>query len=357
MKLEPKSAEAVYNLGLVLKDLGQFDTALACFERTLSINPEHVDCHWDQALTFLTMGDLVRGFTEYEWRWRRADSPPRNFTQPLWDGAPLDGRTILLHQEQGFGDMIKFVRYAPMVKELGGIVLVECQPELARLFTGAPGVDRVVLKGAPLPPFDVYAPMLSLPRILGTTLDTIPAPCPYLARPERHNIFLPNMSLGDLKIGVSWAGKPTHRNDRNRSCPFSHFLELAGVPNTTMFSLQKGKPAAEIGQCACTALVTDLAPALQDFADTAAVISQLDLIITVDTAPAHLAGAMGREVWVLVPYVPDWRWLTRREDTPWYPTMRLFRQSRPGAWEELFDRVRKALEGRVRVKMAESSNT
>lgn len=344
VSLAPRSAEAVYNLGLVLKDMGQTDTAIACFVRTLEINPEHVDCHWDRALTHLMRGDLERGFAEYEWRWRRPDSPPRGFPQPLWDGSDLEGRTLLLHQEQGLGDTIQFVRYAPMIKERGATVIVECQPELARLFSGAPGVDMVAIRGGPLPAFDTFAPMMSLGRIFGTTLETIPAPIPYLFAPDLHSAHLAVAPGTRLNVGIAWAGKPTHRNDRNRSCPFFHFIELMDTPGVAFYSLQKGERAADLRDAACEALVADAGAVLHDLLDTAAVVEQLDLVITVDTALAHLAGAMGRAVWVLLPYVPDWRWLMGRDDSPWYPTLRLFRQERPGDWAGVFLRVREALE-------------
>ena len=219
VELAPDMPDAIYNLGLVLRDLGQMNDALAWFERALKRNPDHVECRWDRALTLLQMGDFEKGFPEYEWRWRLSATPKRTFDQPRWDGSDLAGRTILLHQEQGLGDMIQFIRYAPLVKALGGTVLVECQPELARLFSTARGVDKIVIKDNRLPPFDIYAPLLSLPGILGTTLETVPAKVPYLAGPELHNLHLPIPVGSRLNVGIVWAGKVTHANDRRRSCP------------------------------------------------------------------------------------------------------------------------------------------
>jgi len=343
VKLAPTSPEAFYNLGLVLRDLGESDAAMSCFDRTLALNPDHVDCHWDRSLALLQKGELKDGFDEYEWRWKLERSPPRDYEQPEWDGGDFKGKTLLVHQEQGFGDMIQFARFLPMVKAKGGTVVVEAQPELASLFSTLDGVDKVVDKGAELPAFDLYVPMLSLGRVLGIDLDSIPADMPYMRPPELHPVQLP-ASLGRIKkVGISWAGKPTHQNDRNRSCPFNHFVDLLGLAGMTVFSLQKGPRVAEVAEAGAEALVTDIGTRLGDFADTAAVIEQLDLIITVDTALAHLAGALGKPVWVVLPYSPDWRWMLSRRDSPWYPSMRLFRQRRFGAWGPVFVDIRRAL--------------
>ena len=340
----PKSPEAIYNLGLVLRDMGQVDKAMACFDKALAFRPDHVDCRWDRALTLLLKGDFLEGFEEYEWRWKLERSPPRGFSQPLWDGKPMKGKTLLIHQEQGFGDIIQFARYVPIVRAQGQCtVIVECQPELVRLLSTVPGVSKVVIRGAPLPHFDAYLPMLSVPRVLRTTLETVPKDVPYLYPPELHSVTLPPTGKGQRKVGIAWAGKPTHRNDRNRSCPITHFLEFAGVPGLTIYSLQKGEAAKDLQVHGCDALVTDVGRQLEDFADTAAVIHQLDLVISVDTAVAHLAGALGKPVWVVLPLAPDWRWLATGETSPWYPSMRLFRQQRHGDWEDVFVRMRRTL--------------
>ena len=344
VELAPDMPDAIYNLGLVLRDLGQMNDALAWFERALKRNPDHVECRWDRALTLLQMEDFEKGFPEYEWRWRLSATPKRTFDQPRWDGSDLAGRTILLHQEQGLGDMIQFIRYAPLVKALGGTVLVECQPELARLFSTARGVDKIVIKDNRLPPFDVYAPLLSLPGILGTTLETVPAKVPYLAGPELHNLHLPIPVGSRLNVGIVWAGKVTHANDRRRSCPVEHLIGLTGLPGVTFYSLQKGAAAGDLARHACEALVMDMGDKLQDFADTAVVLSQLDLVIAVDTAVVHLAGALGRPTWVLLPVTGDWRWLDGRGDNPWYPTVRPFRQESAGDWAGVMTRVQAALQ-------------
>jgi tetratricopeptide (TPR) repeat protein len=343
IKLSPESPEAYYNLGLVLRDLGQVTQALAAFERTLGYNPDHADCRWDRALTLLLRGDFLPGFEQYDWRWKLDRSPPRGFSEPEWDGADLKGKTLLIHQEQGFGDMIQFARYIPMVKERGGTVVVEVQPELSRLFSTLPGVDKVINRGAPLPKFDLFIPMMSLAKVFATSKDNVPADIPYLTPPDMLAVQLPVSLERQRKIGIVWAGKPTHQNDKNRSCTFSNFIELLGMPGASIYSLQKGPREADIAENGCEALVLNLGGRLNDFADTASVIQQLDMVITVDTSVAHLAGALGKPVWVLVPYAPDWRWMTETDSSPWYPTMRLFRQKKHGDWESVFVDVRRAL--------------
>lgn len=352
IKLASNNPEAYYNLGLALRDLGQVDQALACFGRTLALKPDHVDCHWDRALTLLAKGEYAAGFDEYEWRWKLDRSPPRGYAQPMWDGGEMKGKTLLVHQEQGFGDMLQFARYLPMVKARAGgaTLVVEAQPELARLFSEIEGVDKVVERGAQLPSFDAYVPMMSLARIFATTLDSIPADVPYLKAPDMETLKLPPSLDKQFRVGISWAGRPTHKNDVNRSCEFRHFVEFLGIPGITVYSLQKGPREADIREHGCDGLMMNLAPRLTDFADTAAVIEQLDLIITVDTAVGHLAGALGKPVWVVVPFAPDWRWLLEDEGSPWYPNHRLFRQTEPGGWDGVFARLRKALREDMGIK-------
>lgn len=341
--LMPDSAQAIYNLGLVQRDLGHLDEALACFDKALEIDPEFVYCHWDRSLALLLRGDFKEGFAEYDWRWKLPHNPPRGYSQPLWDGDALDGRTILVHQEQGLGDMIQFVRYLALVKERGGTVVVECQPELARLMSTVPGADKVVIRGSGAPPFDVYVPLLSLPKIFGSTMEDIPDRVPYLAPPELHNVHLPVPIGTRLRVGIVWAGKRSHKNDRNRSCALTEFINLMGLPGVAFYSLQKGEAADELEDAACGALIFDAGRMIENFADTAAVIAQLDLVIAVDTAVVHLAGALDCAVWVVLPFANDWRWMTGREDSPWYPTLRLFRQERPHDWEGVMGRVQEAL--------------
>ncbi len=343
VELAPGNANTHYNLGLALRDLGQIAEALQCFAKTLELTPDHPDCHFDRSLSLLQNGDLKEGFQEYEWRWKLSTNPPRTFDKPEWDGKELKGKTILLHQEQGFGDMIHFARYIPMVKEKGGTVVVETQPQLSRLISTIDGVAKVVNAGSDLPAFDVYAPMMSLGRLFGTTLDTVPAAVPYLKAPDARAVPLPASLSNPLKVGIAWAGRPTHANDAKRSSSFGHFTELMGLANVAFYSLQTGPAAGDIAKHGCEAFVTDMAARMNDFADTAAVIGQLDLVISVDTAVAHLAGALGAPVWVVLPHPGDWRWMMGRDDSPWYPTMRLFRQSAPGDWGPVFEALKAAL--------------
>lgn len=342
--LDPRHKQALTNLGVTLRDLGRIDDALDAFDRAIALDADYADAHWNRALACLLAGDFERGWPAYEWRWRATGMQPRPFEQPLWDGAPLDGRTILLHAEQGLGDTIHFIRYAPMVAARGGRVIVECQAPLVRLVETCAGIQRVMARGESLPTFDVHAPLMSLPGLFGTRLDTIPAAVPYLAPPQDGKRELATaIDAASLrrKLGIVWAGNPDHNNDRNRSIAPALFADLAKRPDVALFGLQKG-----VEPDAIQALpgVPNLAPWLADFADTAFAVSRLDLVITVDTAMAHLAGALNRPVWLLLPFAPEWRWLLGREDSPWYPSMRIFRQARPGDWRGVMDRVSEALD-------------
>ena len=347
VELDPAAPDVHYNLGLVLRDVGRFEDALAALDAAISLRAGYADYRWDRALTLLQMGDLKRGFSEYEWRWKLKASPPRRFDSPAWDGSDLEGRTILLFQEQGLGDMIQFCRYAALVKDRGGTVILETKPELVRLMSTVAGVDKVVTRDTALPRFDVQAPVLSLPRIFATTLETVPNRVPYLAAPELHNLHLPRARGSNFRVGIVWAGSPTQANDRRRSCPVDQFLALMGLAGVEFFSLQKGEAAKQLQGAASGALVTDLGGRLGDFADTAAVVDQLDLVIAVDTAVVHLAGALGRPVWMLLSYTGDWRLPAGREDSPWYPTMRVFQQERPGDWDGVMNTVLADLEKTV----------
>ncbi len=341
--LGPETAGVHSNLGNALRDMDRYDEALAALDVAISLRAGFADYHWDRALTLLQMGDLESGFREYEWRWKLKNTPPTRFDQPVWDGSELKGRTIMLCRGQGMGDMIKFSRYAAMVKDLGGTVIVEAQPELVRLLSTVPGVDKVVTHDAPVPRFDVQIPVLSLPRIFQTTLETVPDRVPYVTAPELHNLRLSRPAASKLAVGIVWAGSPTQVYDRRRSCPMDRFLALMGLADVTFYSLQKGEAAKQLRLSGAAALVTDLSGRLNDFADTAAVLDQLDLVIAVDTAVAHLAGALGRPVWILLSYAGDWRCPPGRKDSPWYPTMRLFQQDRPGDWDGVMARVLAAL--------------
>jgi len=346
LNLNPNYIDAYNNLGAVFTEQGQYEQAIACYIQALELNPNDALAHFNLAFIMLLAGDFEHGFTEYEWRWQCPQHlesyPSRKLSQPLWDGSNLDDRTLLLHSEQGFGDTIQFIRYAPLVAQRGGRVVLECQEPLIRLLKTVAGIEQFVVKGKALPEFHVHAPLISLPRILGTTLENIPAQVPYLAAPESSiNLKAPTDSR--LKVGIVWAGSSTNQRDRTRSCFLNHFFRLLNTPSVAFYSLQKGPRAAELTQ-SCELPVQDLSSHLCDFADTAAAVAQLDLVITVDTSVAHLAGAMNKPVWVLLSFSADWRWMLGREDSPWYPSMRLFRQEFPGDWAGLLQQVETALQ-------------
>jgi tetratricopeptide (TPR) repeat protein len=328
-----------------LNDQGKLDEAAACYRRALELRPDYADAHWNQSLLLLLTGDLERGWAKYEWRWKIKQWSPRDFPQTLWDAQPLEGRTILLHAEQGLGDTIQFARYASLVKERGGAVIVECQRPLLSLLASCAGIDRLVGQGDELPPFDVQVPLLSLPGIFHTSLRDIPATVPYLfAHPSLVERWRQELGgIAGFKIGIAWRGSPIHKNDRARSIPLSCFEPLAGLPDIHLFSLQKGAGTEELQDARDHFPVAELGSRLEDFMDTAAVLKNLDLVITCDTAVAHLAGALGVPVWVAIPFAPDWRWLLGRSDSPWYPTMRLFRQKKLGNWEDVFEEIKAEL--------------
>ncbi|HHP7244822.1 MAG TPA: tetratricopeptide repeat protein, partial [Elainellaceae cyanobacterium] len=345
ISIRPDYVDAWNNLANVFKDVNQIDEAIACYRHALSLNPNHASAHHNLGYALLLLGELKPGFAEYEWRWQvKGFKPPRSCPQPVWDGSDLSGQTILLHTEQGFGDTIQFIRYAALVAQRGGTVFVECRTPLARLLKTAPGVHQVVSRTSSTPDFDVHAPLMSVPHILGTTLDTIPNEVPYLHLSNRQSFSLRVPPDSRLKVGMVWAGSPTHKNDRNRSCPFAYFWSLLRTPGVHFYSLQTGDRAGDIARfCDDHWQLEDLSDRLDDFADTARAIAQLDLVITVDTAVAHLAGALGKRVWILLPYASDWRWMLDRDDSPWYPTARLFRQPEPGDWADVFTQLKSAL--------------
>jgi tetratricopeptide (TPR) repeat protein len=346
IRLKPDYAEAHNDLGNALRDIGQLEESIAALRRSVQLMPDYALAHWNLALSLLVHGDFVEGWREYEWRWRwdGFSSPRRNFSQPLWNGEKLNGKTILLYAEQGMGDAIQFARYIPRVARRGGRVIVECQPALKRLLSRIPSVETVITEGEPLPPFDVQCPLLSLPLAFRTDWNSIPASVPYLKGDRKQSAMWKNRLAAEnphRRIGLAWAGSIAHKKDRTRSVELSQLAPLAAIPGTSFFSLQMGEAAKQVPPPEMT--LQDFTADLSDFADTAALLDNLDLVITVDTAVAHLAGAMGKPVWVLVSHAPDWRWLVRREDSPWYPTMRLFRQTTIGDWANVIQRVANSL--------------
>jgi len=352
--LQPDFAEAQVNVAYALHCLGREEASLAAYERAIAIAPDFADAHWGRALGLLSLGRYPEGWDAYEWRWKMKDMAGnrKHFAQPAWNGAPAPGKTLLLYAEQGLGDTLHFVRYAEEVARRCGQVVLLCQPPLKNLLRGAPGVAQVVADGESLPPFDIQAPLLSLPRLLHTTLDTLPAKTPYLfppaaARDRWRQTIAPYVTNGGVRVGLVWAGGAALKDDRRRSCALQQFAPLAEVRGVVFFSLQKGPAAAQAATPPPGMPWVDLSARLGSFADTAGLIDQLDLVIAVDTAVAHLAGAMGKPTWTLLPFASDFRWLTQRSDTPWYPAMRLFRQQRHGDWEGVMAEVAAALRQRV----------
>lgn len=340
VELKSDAPEGIYNLGLVLRDLGRIREAMDCFNRAIAMRDNYYDCLWDRALTWLLIGDYKRGFEHYEWRWKLDRSPPRKFDKPVWDGKDLGGKTILLHAEQGYGDMIEWARFIPLVKQRGaGKVIVECQTGLLRLLATVDGVDEMLIKAHKPPHFDVYYPLLSLPKMFGVTMETLPNTVPYLGPPEIHGKKLPAVPGAKLKVGIVWAGKTT---PKDRSCGLEHFISIMDTPGVAFYSFQKGGRKDDIVKLGAESMITDLDPLIEDFADSAAFMAQLDLVITIDSAPAHLAGAVAAPTWCLLIHNADWRWLLDRDDCPWYPTMRVFRQPKPGDWTSVWDQVRPA---------------
>ncbi len=336
------------NLGVSLMARNDIAGAAECYRHAIAVIPDHAEAHWNLSLAQLVAGDFANGWPGYEWRLRTRRHVPRDFAEPVWGGGPLAGKTILLHREQGFGDTIQFIRYAPLVAGRGGRVVLEVQPQLARLAAGVAGVAEVVVAGTKLPPFDLHCSLLSLPDRFATDLATIPADIPYLT-PDPAAVERWRLKLGDgsgLKVGIAWAGNPSHKNDRNRSVAIERLLPLLEVPGIRWFSLQVGEHAGDLARLPI-GMVADLSGELGDFSDTAAVIANLDLVIAVDTAIVHLAGALGRPVWAMMTFAPDWRWLLDREDSPWYPSLRLFRQATLGDWDSVLVRMRQALGQRV----------
>ncbi len=337
LRLDPRHAGAWSNLGAVENDLGRDDAAIASYGQAIAVKPDHVDAHVFRGACLLRQGRFADGWADYDWRLRQRHGPrvDRGFSQPRWQGEYFAGRRLLIHAEQGLGDTIQFMRYLPMVKARGGSVVFEVQPALHRLIAASPAMSgiEVIAEGTTLPDFDLHCPLLSLPGVFKTSLSTIPAGAPYLFGDPALAPSLPARRK-QRRWAVVWAGNPHHPADRLRSIPGTALDRLAGLRDVEFLSLQMA-PAMQPSRLP----LIDAAPMLTDFAVTAAVLAEVDLAITVDTAVAHLAGAMGKPTFLLLPHVADWRWLKDRSDSPWYPTLSLYRQPRPGDWESVIERV------------------
>ncbi len=413
LELDPNFLRARYNLGIVCSDLEQWEEGIQLLQEVIAAEPNHADAynqlsviynhqnrlteaiqvcqtavdlrpdfvlaHFNLSLAILATGDFERGFAEYEWRWQMPSFTPLNAPCPQWDGGDIRDRTILIHTEQGAGDAIQFIRFVPMVAQRAQRVLLCCPDYLVDLFQPVPGIAKIYPPGQiPLSEFQTYVPLMSLAHLLKIRLETLPAQVPYLSAPLNSGASpwseIPNgfqsgspqakSSRGSqgfksmqtrpitprLRVGIVWGGSPTHANDRHRSCRLEHFLPLLQVKGAEFFSLQKGDRTQELQQLPADLKLEDWDPFLNTFADTAGAISSLDMVISVDTSVAHLAGALAKPVWVLLCYAPDWRWMLDREDSPWYPTMRLFRQPQPLDWATVIDQVAHALRDLIQAR-------
>ena len=347
IQLQSDFAEAHNNLGTVYQNQGEFEKGLTCYEHAIRFQPGYANAHYNLARTLLTLGEFERGWREYEWRWSKEEFRRPAIAQPAWDGSPLAGRTLLVQAEQGLGDTIQFIRYVPILQSQGANVFAEVRPALVPLFSQS-GIRGLIPQQSALPHFDVHASLLSIPRLLNTSLDSIPAQVPYLSA-EPRLIDHWRRKLGEqngFKVGIFWQ---VAKNSPlpGRSFPLSATEPLARLPGVCLVSLQKGFGTEQIPTNAERVPVLDFANELDEtsgpFMDTAALVSELDLVISADSAVAHLAGALGVPGWVLLPLAADWRWMHSRLDSPWYPTLRLFRQERRGDWAGVFEKVASAL--------------
>lgn len=342
--LDPQFADAGLNLGGCYQELGELDQALECYERALAIKPDAAKAHFNRGLILLTKGRLAEGWPEYEWRTRIPGFPVRHFDLPRWNGEPRPNATLLVHSEQGLGDVLQFIRYHSQVRQRVGRVVTLVHPPLAAILRQS-GFTDVFVDETALPRVDLQVPLLSLPGIFGATLDNLSAPSPYLsASPDLVAEWRERLApLAGFRVGIAWQGSPKNLNDSARSFPLSALAPVAALPGVQIVSLQKRDGLDQLqalgGKFVIHSLGDDFDTSAGAFMDTAAVMMNLDLVIAADTATAHLAGGLGVNVWVPLATRADWRWFQDREDTPWYATMRLFRQRQPGDWEAVFERV------------------
>ena len=360
LDFKPDYAEPLNAVGLALQEQGELGEAAACYRKALDLKPDFPEAHFNHGLVLLLEGKFRQGWEEFEWRWRSKEVRRRYPADRQWYGGDLNGRTILLHAEQGLGDSLQFVRYAPLVARLGATVLLEVQRPLVALFSEMGGVSGVFAHGDALPPFDTHCPLMSLPLALATTLDTIPGHTPYLrADAERAATWRRRSeALPGLRVGLVWAGNPrpfqpgAHAIDQRRSITLAHFAAFAALEGVTFVSLQKGEAASQTRVPPAGLTIHDWTDELNDFADTAAFVDTLDLVIGVDTSVIHLVGALNKPVWLLNRFDTCWRWLLERDDSPWYPTLRQFRQRSPGDWTDVLSQVHAELRSTIAARTA-----
>jgi tetratricopeptide (TPR) repeat protein len=341
LQLNPNFSHAYGNLGNCLAERGELQGSIAAFERALQLDPENAVAHDGLGLSLLKTGQLQRGWREQEWRWQKPGFQARRHVgQPHWDGSDLAGKTILLYIEQGYGDLFHLCRYVPLLAARGATVILEAVGDIESLLRRLPGVHEVLIAGSvPTTEFDFVCPLLSVPLFYGTTLETIPAEVPYMSvAPDRAAAWADSLKGdGNFKVGLTWAGRSF---PLNRATTLKALAPLGQIAGITFYSLQKEEAAREAQNPPAGMNVVDLAGRLTDFQETAAAIGAMDLIITIDTAVAHLAGALAKPVWTMLHSAPDWRWLEHREDSPWYPTMRLFRAQKRNDWPAVVQKVK-----------------
>jgi hypothetical protein len=343
--LQPADAFAHYNRALVMQDLSRWDEAMASYDRAIASNPEFPDAQFNRALALLFHGDFARGWPGFESRWDSAErlsiGKPRNFQQPLWLGEQsIAGRRLLIYSEQGLGDTLQFCRYAALAAARGASVFLEVQPPLLELLASLEGVSQLIARGSALPPFDYQCPLMSLPLAFNTTLDTIPAPRQYL-RSDAAKVAQWRTRLGERsrpRIGLVWSGNAQNAIDPRRSIRLADWVAHL-PPAFHYFCLQKDVRDSDQSVLDSSQVIVSYDDDLLDFANTAALCECMDVVISVDTSLAHLSGALGRRTWLLLPRTPDWRWMRDREDSPWYPSMKLYRQKTAGDWDEVFARI------------------
>ena len=355
LRIQPDRADVLFNLANTLKGCGQLDAAIEKYQRALALKPDYIDAHWNLSHALLLNGNLLDGWREYEWRFQLPDQKniyPYRYGVPRWDGASFKGKRLLVHDEQGLGDTLQFMRYLPAVKARGGTVIFEVRKQLLPILENADGFDHLIERssdGHPAMAFDLYAPLMSLPAIFDTTQHTIPVRVPYLSADDYlRKLWAQKIEpISGFKIGICWQGNPSHQADRNRSVPLKFFAQLARIDNVRLVSLQKRHGLEQLADLPPDVSIVNYDSELDEhhgvFMDTAAVMKNLDLVVTSDTAIPHLAGALGVPVWLILPEIPEWRWLMNRSHSPWYPTMRLFRQPRPGDWGAVFRHIAEAL--------------
>lgn len=346
ISLQPDYADAHNNLAASLQKQGKHNEAIESYRMAIMYNPEHIHAHINRSSALLLTENFKEGWPEYEWRLHTKNCNSGTFHQAQWDGSPLKGKTILVHAEQGFGDTIQFIRYLPMIKSRGGRVIFECQKELISLLKDCSGIDEIIEKSSISNiKFDTHIYLLSLPGIFGTSIDSMPSETPYISvnpeLAEQWRLKFASSNI-DFKIGIVWSGRPTFE-DHYRSCSLDDFAPLAEIPGISFYSLQKGSASEEIFNPSIDMKIINLDRELNDFSDTAAAMDNLDMIISTDTAVVHLAGALGKPIWSLLHTSSDWRWFLNRDDSPWYPEMRLFRQTKFNDWTGLFKQVKEAL--------------